>query len=754
MPADSPKIEMIPKIEIAKPGSPTMQRRGASSKSPPLHELQRRMETGSSSISMRKRETSSGSGSGSTNFGNIGVCLMVGVLLFAGYIYSQQPLTAKRTAMPATSGSLAIDALEPEWMAARRLMMLNVLYVVLEDFGTLGSSVFAAPGGAPNGTTPNLQRLAARGVVFRHAYCQAPICNPSRSSLLVGRRPSHTRIYTNEDRYDVHMPANTPTLVDFLRFSDRRAIVACGGGKLFHEACDSAPRGFSRCGAACSGGGGGSQGGAVNAVGAATRVDTGLSNDQQKVNDTIAMLHLYQSNRSRFFLGVGLSSTHVMRPAGLCSYRAAKMAGLDGSGSTDLALPPRRSSERRAPLVTWPSYDLKADSRMSLRKRGMTPSESRMATAAYFACASHVDAQIGRLLDALDDLRLSRSTAVIVHADHGFSLGRHGRWSKYSLFEEAARVPLVVSLPGMRTANAVDDIVEAVDILPTLLDLWGVPHGELDRGDGTEEPTSSYHLGEAGGRSRSVRLDGRSLLPFLEEAGRVEEAVLAQRAQTAAQMAPTQQSRRRTPSETRRLDSQLQEEMESSLYLGGQRHQPAGHSGARVISIGGNWPKWYARAELHETYRRNQFDGPVAGAGPADTVWPGAQLWIRTVRFAYTAYFELFPQNQTWPTFASSAALDNADPTDPLHAGGSATAFALGSFRLVDETLYDTGGTDPEESNNLAYDVAHKAQRDRLLDLCLRDWSVRLKGPRDATRGQRLAYLKTTSTGRKARTPA
>ena len=97
---------------------------------------------------------------------------------------------------------------------------------------------------------------------------------------------------------------------------------------------------------------------------------------------------------------------------------------------------------------------------------------------------------------------------------------------------------------------------------------------------------------------------------------------------------------------------------------------------------------------------------------------------------------------------------DNADPTDPLHAGGSATAFALGSFRLVDETLYDTGGTDPEESNNLAYDVAHKAQRDRLLDLCLRDWSVRLKGPRDATRGQRLAYLKTTSTGRKARTPA
>lgn len=109
---------------------------------------------------------------------------------------------------------------------------LNVLYIVLEDFGALGSSVFASPGGAPHGSTPNLERIAATGVAFRRAYCQAPICNPSRSSILVGRRPSHTRIYTNEDRYDARMPANTPTVVDFLRAADGKASVACGGGKL------------------------------------------------------------------------------------------------------------------------------------------------------------------------------------------------------------------------------------------------------------------------------------------------------------------------------------------------------------------------------------------------------------------------------------------------------------------------------------------------------------------------------------------
>ena len=112
-----------------------------------------------------------------------------------------------------------------------------------------------------------------------------------------------------------------------------------------------------------------------------------------------------------------------------------------------------------------------------------------------------------------------------------------------------------------------------------------------------------------------------------------------------------------------------------------------------------------AGIELHETYRRNQFDGPVAGGAPADVVWPGAQLWIRTARYAYTAYLELFPANQTISP-GSAAAPDTA---------GTA-ALALGSFRLVDETLYDTGGSDPEEANNVAYDAAYQAQRARLLE--------------------------------------
>lgn len=617
-------------------------------------------------------------------YGTCGTIIVLLLLLVAPRLNPESQLQVIRVTSQ-QQGVAASDLLvEDAWHSLRRQGTMNVLYVVLEDFGVLGSALFAAPGGAANGTTPNLERLAKRGVVFRKAYCQAPICNPSRTSILVGRRPSYTRVYTNDDRYDVHVPPHTPQLADFLRASDSRASVACGGGKLFHEACDTMARGFAlpelRSAAA-------PLASALPASSAASApTNGGLSNDQVKVNDTIDLLGRYAANGSRFFLGLGLSATHVMRPAGLCSLRAARAAALDDSPRTleSIPLPPRRSGERRPPLVTWPNYDLKASASMTARKRGMSPTETRLAIASYFACAAHVDSQLGRLLDALDGLHLASTTAVVVHSDHGFSLGRHGRWSKYSLYEEVTRVPLMIAVPGIRSAVAVDDIVETVDILPTLLDLWGVPRGGAVT-DGSEEPfVSSYSL-----HGRSVRLDGHSLLPFLDAA--------------------------------------------VSRTFG---EQPASHAHAAaapanaampVLEVGAAWSKWYARSELHETFRRNVFDGPVTAGGQADAQWPGVQLWVRTARYAYTAFFEVLDANRT-------SAAPPANERD--------TARHAGFLRLVDETLYDTGGNDPEEADNLAYDAVHQAKRTRLLELCLKDWSVRLRGPRDATRGQRIAYFK------------
>jgi hypothetical protein len=155
----------------------------------------------------------------------------------------------------------------------------NILYISLEDFSTLASPVFSpdnpGAGHAHRRRTPFLERLASRGLVFRHAYCQVPICNPSRTSYLTGRRPTRTHVYANE-----HSFPDLPTLVDLIRAADPRAHVACAGacmvkpatlapqwylaarlldsgecrvfehrtagGKIFHLACDVDARGFTR----------------------------------------------------------------------------------------------------------------------------------------------------------------------------------------------------------------------------------------------------------------------------------------------------------------------------------------------------------------------------------------------------------------------------------------------------------------------------------------------------------------------------
>ena len=106
--------------------------------------------------------------------------------------------------------------------------MPSILYVVLEDFSTLASPVFSADATAANRRhTPYLASLAARGVVFQNAYCQAPICNPSRTSFLTGRRPTSTRVWTNDDAF----PQGLPTIVDFLRDGPRTADGAAAEGE-------------------------------------------------------------------------------------------------------------------------------------------------------------------------------------------------------------------------------------------------------------------------------------------------------------------------------------------------------------------------------------------------------------------------------------------------------------------------------------------------------------------------------------------
>ena len=285
-------------------------------------------------------------------------------------------------------------------------------------------------------------------------------------------------------------------------------------------------------------------------------------------------------------------------------------------------------------------------------------------------CPIGMRASAGRLLAGLDDASLSSSTAVVVHADHGFSLGRHGRWSKYSLYEEVARVPLIVALPGFR-AKVVDAPVELIDVLPTLLDLWGTPRAN-GVGDGTQPPKTAFRLA-----GRSVMLDGHSLLPLLAGGGGADGGGAGGGGAGGGG-----------------ADGGGADGgggggggADGGGADGGGADGGGGGVAGHVEAVHAEWPKWYARSELHERFRRNVLDGALAGAsggGSAD-VRRGAQYWVRTARFAYTAYFEVLGERDPAP------GASNTTRAAAVHANGN------GGVRLVDETMYNTGGADPME---------------------------------------------------------
>ena len=162
-------------------------------------------------------------------------------------------------------------------------------------------------GGLPS--TPNMERLAALGALFRHAYCQAPICNPSRSSFMTGRKPSATRVFTNEDDFRKVVPQSIPTLVELMRASSPEAAVACASGsKLFHKACDHDPMGFDSAHVPLPPD---LPAGVQRAAAFVLAPPSAYSADNYRARVAIARLASYARVRRKFYLGVGLVETHV-----------------------------------------------------------------------------------------------------------------------------------------------------------------------------------------------------------------------------------------------------------------------------------------------------------------------------------------------------------------------------------------------------------------------------------------------------------
>lgn len=343
----------------------------------------------------------------------------------------------------------------------------NVLFIAIDDLNTrLGCYGFERV------SSPNIDRLASEGVRFDRAYCQFPSCGPSRTSVLTGLRPSETGMLHNRMSFRELAP-NAVTLPQLFRANEYHVARV---GKIFHQ---RVPLDIGTSGSDDPG----SWDEVVNPIGR-DRDDEDLMTiytPQLGIADTMGFLKadgedieqtdgkvaseairlLEERGSGPFFLAVGFYRPHI-------PYIAPKtyfdLYELDETHLPHLPENYRQTVPDAALSSTpdWPNFHT-------------TERQARECILAYEACVSFVDAQVGRVLEAVDRLGLRENTIVVLWGDHGYHLGEHGLWRKNSLYEESARAPLIFRVPGIEpTQSDCFRLVEFVDIYPTIADLAGL----------------------------------------------------------------------------------------------------------------------------------------------------------------------------------------------------------------------------------------------------------------------------------------
>ena len=354
--------------------------------------------------------------------------------------------------------ALALVALLPGAGRAADKRPMNVLFIVVDDLNDR-----LACYGQTQVKTPNIDKLASMGVRFERAYCQYPLCNPSRTSFLSGRLPDVTKIVDNGTPPRTTLGKNTVFMPEyFTKFGYFTARV----GKVAHGKFEDAvkwdisenSKGTKKTEEeeqACEL--------ALQEEGGVKLSWTKTNNkDEQEPdgNTSVRISELLEKNKDKsFFIAAGFHKPHLPWIA------PKKYFDLYPPEKIDLPKEPVDVRKNVPPLAfTQTAGDEK-----------MTEMDKKQAIAAYYACVSFTDANVGRLMATMDRLKLWDSTVVIFVSDHGWHLADHGGlWRKMTLFEQATRVPMIVVAPGVKPAVC-NRFTELLDIYPTLVEMCGLP---------------------------------------------------------------------------------------------------------------------------------------------------------------------------------------------------------------------------------------------------------------------------------------
>ncbi|HEY7161592.1 MAG TPA: sulfatase, partial [Acidobacteriota bacterium] len=353
----------------------------------------------------------------------------------------------------------------------------NVLFIISDDLrpelGAYGVSQIK---------TPNIDRIAARGTRFDNAYAQYPVCNPSRTSFLTGLYPSQTGVWNNNDYFRrIH-----PSLITLPEYFKQNGYVTLRSGKIFHGGIDdmqSWTQGGEPTDSAITERGKkpairikesgelpdapGNQ--PLSKSAASDRIIILEGNgedhgDYKTATRAISMMERYKSQP--FFLAVGFGKPH--------SPPTAPKKFFDLYDVNKIELPVDFATKPQAP-PGFPEISISKTNSDLFIGRESTPALAREMKRAYYASTSFMDAQVGRVMEALEKNNLQHNTIVVFFGDHGYHLGEKGKWSKaYSLYELGLRVPLIIAVPKGKTQHSTR-IVDLIDLYPTLIELCGLP---------------------------------------------------------------------------------------------------------------------------------------------------------------------------------------------------------------------------------------------------------------------------------------
>jgi arylsulfatase A-like enzyme len=354
-----------------------------------------------------------------------------------------------------------------QWLAHGATSRPNILFLAIDD----QNDWIGCMGGHPQVKTPNIDRLAGRGTLFTNAHCQAPICNPSRSSLLTGLRPSSTGIYGLQPGIrDVERTKNHITLPQTFTSAGYHTFNA---GKIYHGGSikpKDQPTEFNTW--ARTGGKGRPPKPFANLPEPRhPAMDWGVwpERDEDAPDYAVASAAIEALRNAPkdkpFFIAAGFALPHVP-----CF---APQKWFDLYPDATLQMPPVLENDRAdTPRFSWYLHWSLPEPRLhTLKERN----EWRPLVRAYLASISFMDAQLGRVVDALEATGRAENTIVVVWGDHGWHLGEKGITGKNTLWDRSTRVPLIFAGPGVAKGAKCGRPAELLDIFPTLLELAGQP---------------------------------------------------------------------------------------------------------------------------------------------------------------------------------------------------------------------------------------------------------------------------------------